>query len=261
MVARLARTLQVELVNAEAQRSLHDRPQNPDAIDLTMRGLALLNQTMAKASYHEARDLFEQALTLDPANADALAGAAGSTCQTIFTVGPTSRTCMHGRCSGQTKLFCSIRTKPPRIMSKPRLLMIKVKPNDAASANEVIAEAEATLRADPSFARAYHPMAVGEMLLGRYERSMGDLEQAMRISPRDTLLGAWHMEMGRQLLALRRTDAAVQEGLKAIDLGYRTVLGYAALAAFYAAADKAPEAKAALARGDKIESQILRGVA
>ena len=44
VVVRLARALQVELVNAEAQRSLHDRPQNPDAIDLTMRGSALLNQ-------------------------------------------------------------------------------------------------------------------------------------------------------------------------------------------------------------------------
>ena len=78
VVARLARTLQIELVNAEAQHSLHDRPQNPDAIDLTMRGLALLNQPFAKAPSYEARDLFEQALTLDPANADALAGAANA---------------------------------------------------------------------------------------------------------------------------------------------------------------------------------------
>jgi adenylate cyclase len=76
VVARLARTLQVELVNAEAQRSLHDRPRNPDAIDLTMRGLALLNQPISKAVRFEARVFFEQALTLDPANADALAGAA-----------------------------------------------------------------------------------------------------------------------------------------------------------------------------------------
>ena len=54
VVARLARTLQVELVNAEAQRSLHDRPQNPDAIDLTMRGSALLNQSFTKANRYEA---------------------------------------------------------------------------------------------------------------------------------------------------------------------------------------------------------------
>jgi adenylate cyclase len=32
VVARLASALQVELVSAEAQRSLHDRPRNPDAI-------------------------------------------------------------------------------------------------------------------------------------------------------------------------------------------------------------------------------------
>jgi adenylate cyclase len=134
--------------------------------------------------------------------------------------------------------------------------MIKAKPNDAASANEVIAEAGATLRADSSFARAYHPMAVGESLLGHYEQSMSDLEQAMRISPRDPFRGAWHMEMGRQFLALHRTDAAVQEGLKAIDSGYRTGLGYAALAAFYAAADKPPEARAALAEATKLNPKF-----
>ena len=76
VVERLARALQVELVNAEAQRSLHDRPRNPDAFDLTMRGLALLNQSYTKAARFGARDLFEQALNLDPANADALAGPA-----------------------------------------------------------------------------------------------------------------------------------------------------------------------------------------
>jgi hypothetical protein len=34
--------------------------------------------------------------------------------------------------------------------TKARLIMFKAKPNDAASANEIIAEAEALLRADPS---------------------------------------------------------------------------------------------------------------
>jgi tetratricopeptide (TPR) repeat protein len=99
-------------------------------------------------------------------------------------------------------------------------------------------------------------MAVGEMLLGRHEHAMSDLEQAMRISPRDSSIGVWHMEMGRQLLALRRTDAAVQEGLKSIDLGYRNALSYAALAAFYAAADKTPEASAALAEAMKLNPKL-----
>jgi adenylate cyclase len=119
VVARLARALQVELVNAEAQRSLHDRPRNPDAIDLTMRGSALLNQPLTKANRFEARDLFEQALALDPTNADALRAQRSSTRQTMFSGCPNRVwTCMRGRCSKLTKLFCSIQIKPPRIIPR-----------------------------------------------------------------------------------------------------------------------------------------------
>jgi hypothetical protein len=62
--------------------------------------------------------------------------------------------------------------------------------------------------------------------------------------------------MGRDLLALSRPEAAVQEGLKAVDLGYGTSYSYADLAAFYAAADKIPEAKAALAEAMKLNPKL-----
>jgi adenylate cyclase len=260
VVARLARTLQVELVNAEARRSLLDRPRKPDAVDLTMRGLAFLNQTLAKAPSYKARDLFEQALTLDPANADALAGAArvdaldysqGWSDQSVDSVDLYARAMQR---ANQALLLNP--DQATAHFTKARLIMYKTKPNDAASANEIIAEAEATLRADPSFAQAYRPMAVGEMLLGRYEQAISHLEQAMRISPRDSFVGLWHMEMGRAFLGLRRTDAAVQEGLKAIDSGYRQPLSYTALAAFYGAADKIPEAKTALAEAMKLNPKL-----
>ena len=116
VVARLAGTLQVELLNAEAQRSLHDRPRNPDAIDLTMRGLALLNQTFTKANRFEARDFFEQALLSIRPTPTRSRAPLSSTCQIIIRAGPTSRTYMRGRRSGVTKLFCLIRTNPTRIM-------------------------------------------------------------------------------------------------------------------------------------------------
>ena len=37
-VARLANSLGVELVKAEALRAMRERPDNPDAVDLSMRG-------------------------------------------------------------------------------------------------------------------------------------------------------------------------------------------------------------------------------
>jgi adenylate cyclase len=256
VVARLAGTLQVELLNAEAQRSLHDRPRNPDAIDLTMRGMALLNQPFTKASRFQARDFFEQALTLDPTNADALAGAAFVD-MSDYNQDWSGQQDLYARAMQRAEQALLLNPDQPYAhYAKARLIMMKAKPNDAASANRVIAEAEATLRADPSFARAYWPMAAGEQLLGNYGQSISRLEQAVRISPRDSNIGTWHMEMGRDLLGLGRTDAAVQEGLKAIDSGYRTAQSYMALAAFHAAADKVPEAKAALAEAMNLNPKL-----
>ena len=209
--------------------------------------MALLNQSFTKANGDEARGLFEQASTLDPANADALAGAAFVDATGYANGWSDQSANLYARAMQRVNQALLLNPDQASAHStKARLIMFKAKPTDAASATEIISEAEASLRADPSFANAYFPMAVGEGFLGHHEQSISDLEQAMRISPRDSSIGVWHMEMSRELLALRRYDAAIQEGLKAINSGYRTIQSYAALAASYAAADKMPEAKAAL---------------
>jgi adenylate cyclase len=257
VVVRLARALQVELINAEAQRSLRERPQNPDAVDLTMRGWARFNQAFTKANHYGALDLFEQALTLDPTNADALAGAAfidaGDYANGWYDRSPDLYSRAVQRAS-QAILLDPDQSRAHH--AKALLIMFKAKPNDVAAANEILSEAEASLRADSSFAGAYLPMAVAEGLLGRHEQAMSDLKQAMRISPRDSSIGVWYMEMGRQLLALGRPEDAIQEGLKAVDSGYRTVLAYTALAAFYASADKMPEAQFALAQAVNLNPKL-----
>jgi len=201
--------------------------------------------------------MFEQASALDPTNADALAGAAFVD-SSDYVLGWSDQSIdLYARAMQRANQ--ALLLDPDQATAhytKARLIIFRAKPNDAASANEIISEAEASLRADPSFAGAYWAMANGEMLLGRYEQGMSNLEQAMRISPRDSSIGVWHMDMGRDLLALRRYDAAIQEGLKAIDSGYRQALGYAALAAFYALGDKAPEAKDAMAEAVKLNPKL-----
>src|SRR5208282_3657991 len=80
VVARLARSLDVALTKAEAEKG--GRSKNPDAIDLTMRGVDLLIRgiqqppTERRESTHEARALFDRALQIDPNDADALSGSA-----------------------------------------------------------------------------------------------------------------------------------------------------------------------------------------
>ena len=77
VVARLANTLDYELIKAEAAKGA--RSTNPDANDLVMRGLALTNEPNLQPSKDKsdaARTLFEQALAIDPNNAAAIAGVA-----------------------------------------------------------------------------------------------------------------------------------------------------------------------------------------
>ena len=65
-VARLANSLGVELVKAEALRAARERPNNPDAVDLEMRGWAAY-QSWGLASVKEALGYFERALNSIPA--------------------------------------------------------------------------------------------------------------------------------------------------------------------------------------------------
>ena len=79
VVARLANTLGWELLKAEAEKGVHSK--NPDVIDLAMRGWALhwqMESKPTKDKNDEALALFEQALKIDPNDADALAGEAAS---------------------------------------------------------------------------------------------------------------------------------------------------------------------------------------
>src|SRR5262249_46963677 len=73
-VARIANALSAQLVKAEALRAMRERPNNPDAVDLAMRGTAILNGPETLATLNESIGLFERALSLDLNNFQALLG-------------------------------------------------------------------------------------------------------------------------------------------------------------------------------------------
>jgi TolB-like protein/class 3 adenylate cyclase len=74
IVSRLANTLNVQLMAAEARRA--ENALHPDAIDLIFQGRASFNRGQTSENLTKAHDFFERALALDPSNADALVGAA-----------------------------------------------------------------------------------------------------------------------------------------------------------------------------------------
>ena len=79
VVARLANALNYELVRAEAETAA--RSKNPDVVDLVMHAQAAywrFTQQTTKENNDAIRALFEQALKIDPDDAVALAGNAGT---------------------------------------------------------------------------------------------------------------------------------------------------------------------------------------
>ena len=74
IVARLAGTLNAQLVAAEARRA--EQTPTPNSIDLYFQGLARLNKGMTPDNVAQAREFFDRALSVDPDNVDALIGSA-----------------------------------------------------------------------------------------------------------------------------------------------------------------------------------------
>ena len=76
IVSRVSRAIGLKVVDIEAQRSLRERPNSAEVMDLILRGKAVLNLPSSPATMIEARGLFEQALKVEPTNVDGLAGVA-----------------------------------------------------------------------------------------------------------------------------------------------------------------------------------------
>jgi TolB-like protein len=74
IVARLAGQLGTQLIDAEARRA--EQAPTPDSIDLYFQGMACINKGWTADNVSHAAKFFDRSVQSDPANVDALVGAA-----------------------------------------------------------------------------------------------------------------------------------------------------------------------------------------
>jgi adenylate cyclase len=249
VVARLANTLGHELVKAEAQEGL--RSKNPDVIDLDMRGMALMTQQITKDGNVAARGWFERALTIDPNDSDGLAGRA-LTYLVDFAFGWADAGIDYdNRVLGEANRVITL--APDNVLAydvKSAYLFLTHR------ANEALGAADAGLAVDRNYAALYGSRSDAESSLGRFEQAKADAEQAMRLSPRDPIIGLWHVSAADAELGLGHFDAAIEQCRTAIDAGFRTYIPYANLAAAYALAGRMDEARSALAEARRLNPSL-----
>jgi tetratricopeptide (TPR) repeat protein len=125
--------------------------------------------------------------------------------------------------------------------AKSLYLAMSLRPNDG------LRVADAGLVINPNSAYLYATRGIAEAYLRQFEQAKSDVEQAMRLSPRDPRIGQWHNFMASAELGLGHFDAAIDEANKAIDAGYRNLYSYLNLAAAHALKGDIDQAKAPVA--------------
>ena len=213
-----------------------------------MRGWATMWGSIAQAvekkreSYDAAQALFEQALEIDPAEADALAGDAFAT-MAKYSYGWTgAETDLDAKIIGEADQALALAPGDVRAYhAKSGYLTM------TGRADEALRAANSGLAINPNYAPLVAARALAETPLGRFDQAKSDAEQAIRLSPRDPEIGMWRLFLGNAELGLRRFDAASAQYQKAIDAGFRSFQPYVSLAAAEALDGKPEEAKSALA--------------
>ena len=245
VVARLGNTLGFELVRAEASKSA--RSTNPDAIDLTMRGWAVLWQgiqqrsmTEKQAIYYAARPLFEQALAIDPNYADALAGDAMTYMVDYLYGWSPAGTDYDGKVIGQADRAIALAPDDVRGYY-PKSVYLRM----SNRAKEAVQVAGDGLAVNPNSNQLYGARSAAEVALGRFEQAKSDAQESIRLSPRDPQVGLRYVTLGDAEVGLGHLDAAIEDYEKAIDVGYHNRV--VNMAGAYALQGKMDEAKSVLA--------------
>jgi len=91
ITGRLARSLQLELIEAVGRRIDQDKPGSLDARELIMRGWAFFFRPESEETLRLAQEAFEQALSFDPKSIDARVGIAAVLDERVANVKSKSR--------------------------------------------------------------------------------------------------------------------------------------------------------------------------
>jgi TolB-like protein/class 3 adenylate cyclase len=237
IVARLANQLGTELTSAEAHRA--ERASNPDSMDLFFQGLASLNKGINLENMTQARGYFERALTVDPGNLDALLGVG----RVDYSVGGAFLS------DDRDARLAAAEAKVAKVLS--------LRPNDALAheimggilnqtnrSDQGIAEFERALALDPNLAAAHGDIGLAKIFVGHSEETGTHVNEALRLSPRDSFAWLWLHFAGAAKLNLGADDEAVALFRRSIENNRTIPLTHFFLAGTLANLGKVEEARA-----------------
>jgi adenylate cyclase len=180
IVARLARSLNLALIGAEARRTAQ---QDPEARDFIMRGWSWLYRPVSATTETEARHAFERALALDPQAVDAMIGLARVLCGSVaegFSKSPKQDLERAGQFARE-----AVQRDPNSSTAHYALGFFHLFQNNRDRLHEARAEFEAAVALDSNNTDASRLLAATYNLSGEVAAAIAMNEKALRLSPRD----------------------------------------------------------------------------
>jgi TolB-like protein/Tfp pilus assembly protein PilF len=242
VTSQIARTLDVALTEAESHRGQRERPDSPDAVDLTLRGWSLLYRPHSPEALHEARELFERALKIDERHPPALIGLAESH---VFEIG-----LMWSKNPPQ-QLAAAAQTVTKALEIDPRYARAHYVQAIVCRLmrryDQALAALDRAIEIDRNLAAALAQRALILVMLGRPQEALAPIEHAFRLSPRDSNLSNWLYILGAVHFHRDDHEAAVDAYVRAIAANPKLSHNYILLAATYGCLGRKEEAKAMVA--------------
>lgn len=243
---RIAQALHLELIRAESLRAQRERGNNPDAIDLAMRGWAEVYQPRSREQLTRARNFFEQALRIDSANLAALSGLARVlSIQVLARHSDTPAEDFARADDAVTRVLSGWPDDAGAHYTKGLILRI---PKEFEAA---IGEFDAAIAIDHNLADAYAGRGFANILVGRAEEAFEPVQKAIQLSPRDPSLSVWMYYIAHAHAHLGQDEETIEWCRKSIAINPYWLV-YIDLISAYGWKGQQEEARAAIREFDKL---------
>jgi TolB-like protein/class 3 adenylate cyclase len=242
IVARIANTLNAQLVAVEARRA--ERAPAPDSLDLYFQGEAWVNKGVTFESMNKAHSFFERALALDPANVDALAGLAQVEANFAISLSTDDKAARFAAAEAAATKALSL--APDHALAHLSLGMVLGFTNRAAQG---IAAYERALALDRNMAGAHSLIGQNKLFIGRAEETEAHVLEALRLSPRDPWAYIWRLTAGFAACLLGRNEEAASWFRQSIEANRNFALCHFIYATALANIGRMGEAQSEVAAG------------
>jgi adenylate cyclase len=250
ITGRLARTLNLQLIQAVGRQIDKEQPVNPDAQDLIMRGWALYQRTPAAANRDEAKEAFARALRIDPKSYDAKLGIAS-----VLVVALANGSDQPEEDEAEAeKLLNELLARDPNRSQLHAMIALLRRVQNRLPESRI--EWERAIELDPNNAAAYGQLGLTLIYLGEPAAAIPLEEKRIRLNPNDPNLGLAYWTIGLAHLLQNQVDPAIDWLTKARAANPGVYYFYLDLAAAFALKGDLPSARAALAESIKLKPAV-----